>query len=97
MGEHLDIFGKLEYEAVPEIVERVIQAYKDAEIDLVYVVYNEFKPGISQRLIAQRILLVQEIGRREVALAEEFTLEERGRMGGGRKGCRPKFEGNAGN
>src|SRR5262249_7140547 len=34
-----------------------------------------------QRLIAQRILPVQELGRREVALTEEFTLEERERMG----------------
>jgi F-type H+-transporting ATPase subunit gamma len=81
VGEHLNILGKLEYEAVSEIVERVIEAYKDAEFDSVYVIYNEFKSVIAQRLIAQRILPVQEIGRKEVALAEEFTLEERERMG----------------
>jgi F-type H+-transporting ATPase subunit gamma len=81
VGEHLNLLGKLEYEAVAEIVERVIQAYDHAEIDSVYVLYNEFKSVISQRLIAQRILPVQEIGRREVALAEEFTLEQRERMG----------------
>ena len=75
------MLGKLEYEAVSEIVERVIEAYKHAEIDSVYVIYNEFKSVISQRLIAQRVLPVQEIGRKEVALAEEFTLEERERMG----------------
>ncbi len=81
VGEHLDLLGKLEYDRVAEIVGRVIQAYKDGEIDSVYVIYNEFKSVISQRLIAQRILPVQEIGRREVALAEEFTVEERERMG----------------
>ena len=81
VGEHLNLLAKLEYEAVAEIVERVIQAYDHAEIDSVYVLYNEFKSVISQRLIAQRILPVQEIGRREVALAEEFTLEQRERMG----------------
>ena len=81
VGEHLNLLGKLEYEAVSEIVERVIQAYDRAEIDSVYVIYNEFKSVISQRLIAQRILPVQEIGRREVALTEEFSLEERERMG----------------
>ena len=81
VGEHLNLLGKLEYEAVSEIVERVIQAYDHGEIDSVYVIYNEFKSVISQRLIVQRILPVQEIGRREVALTEEFTLEERERMG----------------
>ena len=80
VGEHLNLLGRLEYEAVAEIVERVIQAYDHAEIDSVYVLYNEFKSVISQRLIAQRILPVQEIGRREVALTEEFSLEERERM-----------------
>jgi len=80
VGEHLNILGKLEYEAVSEIVERVIQEYDHAGIDSVYVIYNEFKSVISQRLIAQRILPVQEIGRREVFLTEEFTLEERERM-----------------
>ena len=81
VGEHLDLLGKLEYEAVAKIVERVILAYNNAEIDSVYVIYNEFKSVISQRLIGQRILPVQEIGRREVALAEEFTLEQREHMG----------------
>ena len=81
VGEHLNLLGKLEYEAVSEIVEKMIEAYDDGAIDSVYVIYNEFKSVISQRLIAQRILPVQEIGRREVALTEEFTLEERERMG----------------
>jgi len=79
VGEHLNILGKLEYETVAEIVERVIQAYDRGEIDSVYVLYNEFKSVISQRLIAQRILPVQEIGRREVFLTEEFSLEEKER------------------
>jgi F-type H+-transporting ATPase subunit gamma len=81
VGEHLNLLGKLQYEAVAEIVERLLEAYDKAEIDSVYVIYNEFKSVISQRLIAQRILPVQEIGRREVLLTEEFTLEERERMG----------------
>ena len=81
VGEYLNLLGKLQYEAVSEIVEGAIEAYDHGEIDSVYVIYNEFKSVISQRLIAQRILPVQEIGRREVALAEEFTPEERERMG----------------
>ncbi len=87
VGEHLNLLGKLEYEAVSEIVEKLIRAYDDAEIDSVYVLYNEFKSVISQRLIAQRILPVQEIGRREVFLTEEFTLEERERMGEAARGA----------
>ncbi len=81
VGEHLNLLAKVEFEAVNEIAERIIKAYTDEEIDSVYVIFNEFKSVISQRLIAQRILPVQEIGRREVALTEEFTAEQRERMG----------------
>jgi F-type H+-transporting ATPase subunit gamma len=81
VGEHLNLLAKLDYEAVAEIVERLLEAYKHEEIDSVYVIYNEFKSVIAQRLVAQRILPVQEIGRREVVLTEEFSLEERERMG----------------
>jgi F-type H+-transporting ATPase subunit gamma len=81
IGEHLNLLAKVEFEAVDEIAERIIKAYTEEEIDSVYVIFNEFKSVISQRLIAQRILPVQEIGRREVALTEEFTAEQRERMG----------------
>src|ERR1700691_4298380 len=81
IGEHLNVLAKVEYESVSEITERIAKAYKNEEIDSVYLIFNEFKSVISQRLIAQRILPVQELGRREVALAEEFSLEERERMG----------------
>jgi F-type H+-transporting ATPase subunit gamma len=81
VAEHLNLLAKVEYEAVNEIAEQIAKAYKDEQIDSVYLIFNEFKSVISQRVIAQRILPVQELGRREVALAEEFTLEERERMG----------------
>ncbi len=81
VGEHLSMLAKVDYESVNEIGERIAKEYMDEKFDSVYLVFNEFKSVIAQRLIAQRILPVQELGRREVALAEEFTLEERERMG----------------
>ena len=81
IGEHLNVLAKVEYEPVSEIAERIVSAYCDQQIDSVYLIFNEFKSVISQRVIAQRILPVQELGRREVALAEEFQVEERERMG----------------
>ena len=81
IGEHLNLLAKVDYEPVSEIADRIAKAYSEQQIDSVYLIFNEFKSVISQRLIAQRILPVQELGRREVALAEEFELEERERMG----------------
>ncbi len=81
IGEHLNLLAKVDYEQVSEISSHIAKAYVDEHTDSVYLIFNEFKSVIAQRLIAQRILPVQELGRREVALAEEFTLEERERMG----------------
>ena len=81
VGEHLSMLAKVDYESVSEIGERIAKEYKEEKFDSVYLIFNEFKSVIAQRLIAQRILPVQELGRREVALTEEFTLEERERMG----------------
>jgi len=81
IGEYLNLLARVEYEAVAEIAQRIVKAYEHGEIDSVYLIFNEFKSVISQRLIGQRLLPVQEIGRREIALTEEFTLEERERMG----------------
>jgi len=81
IGERLNLLAKVDYEEVSEIGDMIAKAYKRAEIDSAYLIFNEFKSVISQRLIAQRILPAQELRRREVALAEEFSLEARERMG----------------
>jgi len=81
VGEHLDLLAKVQYDAVEELANGIIKRYCHEQIDGVYLVFNEFKSVISQRVIVERILPVQEIGRREVAQAEELTKEERERMG----------------
>jgi F-type H+-transporting ATPase subunit gamma len=66
---------------VEELANGIIKRYCHEQIDGVYLVFNEFKSVISQRVIVERILPVQEIGRRDVAQVEELTKEERERMG----------------
>ena len=81
VGEQLTLLGKLEFEAVSELADNIVKRYCREKIDSVYVIFNEFKSVISQRLIAQRLLPVQEIGRREVTQAEELSQADRERMG----------------
>jgi F-type H+-transporting ATPase subunit gamma len=55
----------------------VIRRYQREEIDAVYVVFNEFKSVIAQRLIVEQILPIEQIGEQAVRLAEEMTEEEK--------------------
>jgi F-type H+-transporting ATPase subunit gamma len=77
IGEHVGVLGKVEYAMVSEMAERAIDRYSAGEIDSVYVLFNEFKSVISQRLIVERVLPVERVGEMSVAQAEEMTPKEK--------------------
>jgi len=76
-GEHVGILGKLEFSQASALAESVIRRYCREEIDSVYIVFNEFKSVIAQRLIVEQILPIEQIGEQAVRLAEEMTEEEK--------------------
>jgi F-type H+-transporting ATPase subunit gamma len=76
-GEHVGILGKVEFAQASALARNVISRYKREEIDAVYVVFNEFKSVIAQRLIVEQILPIEQIGEQAVRLAEELTEEEK--------------------
>jgi len=76
-GEHVGVLGKLEFSQARALAETVIRRYQRQEVDAVYVVFNEFKSVIAQRLIVEQILPIEQIGAQAVRLAEEMTEEEK--------------------
>ena len=76
-GEHVGILGKVEFAQASALAESVIARYEHEEIDAVYVVFNEFKSVIAQRLIVEQILPIEHIGQPAVRLVEEMTEEEK--------------------
>ena len=76
-GEHVGMLGKVEFAQASALAESVIARYKREEIDAVYVVFNEFKSVIAQRLIGEQILPIEHIGEQAVRLAEELSEEEK--------------------
>jgi F-type H+-transporting ATPase subunit gamma len=76
-GEHVGILGKVEFAQASALAESVIACYTREEVDAVYVVFNEFKSVIAQRLIVEQILPIEQIGEPAVRLAEEMTEEEK--------------------
>jgi F-type H+-transporting ATPase subunit gamma len=76
-GEHVGVLGKLEFSQARRLAESVIGRYQREEIDSVYVVFNEFKSVIAQRLIVEQILPIEHIGEQSVRMAEEMTEEEK--------------------
>jgi F-type H+-transporting ATPase subunit gamma len=77
VGEQVGVLNKLEYSLASGLAERVIDRYTNEEIDAVYIVYNEFKSVIAQRLVVERLLPIEEVGEVSVAQAEGMSAEER--------------------
>ncbi len=78
-GEHVGVLGRVTFEDVQGIAEKVIRRFEDGQVDAVYLIFNEFKSMIAQRLLVERVLPVPEIGERDIAHAEELSQEERKR------------------
>ncbi len=78
-GDHPGMLEKLETGRVYELARDIIARYVREEIDACYIVYNEFKSVISQRLVVEQLLPLIKIGSPRIAGAVEPTLEERER------------------
>src|SRR5919109_368413 len=77
VGEQIGVLNKLDYSVAAEIADRVIERYSHGDIDSVYLLFNEFKSVIVQRLVVEQILPVEHIGRAVVSQAAEMTKEEK--------------------
>ena len=62
VGEQIGVLNKIDYALASELAERVIERYSQEEIDSVYLLYNEFKSVIAQRLVVEQILPIEQIG-----------------------------------
>src|SRR5208283_4188255 len=73
------ILSHLEASHVLEAAHEIISRYVGEEIDAAYIVYNEFKSVIAQRLVVEKLLPLLEVGKPQIAGVVEPTAEEKER------------------
>ena len=76
-AEHVDLLVRSEFEAVTEFARTIVARYERSEIDSVYLVYNEFKSVLSQRIVVEKMLPIFRFGAGIIEDAEEMTEEQR--------------------
>jgi F-type H+-transporting ATPase subunit gamma len=76
-GEYVGVLGKVDHNFANTLGQSLIERYCRGEIDGVYILFNEFKSVIAQRLVAERLLPIKEIGEVDLQMAEEPSEEER--------------------
>jgi F-type H+-transporting ATPase subunit gamma len=75
-GDHPGMLLKLETSRVFALAQSIIARYCSEEIDAAYIVYNEFKSVISQRLVVEKLLPLMKIGIPQITGAEEPSKAE---------------------
>jgi F-type H+-transporting ATPase subunit gamma len=79
-GDYPGMLDKPSFDQVALMAREVVHRYIEEELDAVYLVFNEFKSVMAQRVVVERILPIIEPGRRDIKQVEEMSQEEREEM-----------------
>ncbi len=75
-AEHPDTLLRANIEDIGAMARSIIGRYERAEIDAVYVVYNEFKSVIQQRVVVEKLLPIRKLGEQQITTVAEVMSDE---------------------
>jgi F-type H+-transporting ATPase subunit gamma len=59
--QHVNLFGKLRYEDAQDVAQAAIESFAGGQVDAIYLVYNEFKSVMQQRVVIERLLPIAKL------------------------------------
>jgi F-type H+-transporting ATPase subunit gamma len=59
--QYLNIMSRIDYSYAQEIAKNVIRYYSETELDAVYLLYNQFKSVISQKIVLEPLLPIRRL------------------------------------
>lgn len=75
---YLNVFRKVEFTSAKEIAENAIKSYLEGNLDAIYIVYNEFKSTLQQRVVVKRLLPIERLPEQAVETASLDYIYEPG-------------------
>ncbi|MGO8815519.1 MAG: ATP synthase F1 subunit gamma [Terriglobia bacterium] len=76
VGEHINIFGRLQFSQAQPIAQRIIELYTEEKVDSVDFIYNEFKSIMSQRVMVERYLPIKPIAPAQGEALIDYIYEQ---------------------
>ncbi|HZI93800.1 MAG TPA: ATP synthase F1 subunit gamma [Patescibacteria group bacterium] len=74
-GDYVDLFRGLKYEDAAGIARSIMTRYIERDLDAVYLVYNEFKSVIQQKVVVERLLPIQRLELPPEANVQDYIYE----------------------
>jgi F-type H+-transporting ATPase subunit gamma len=79
IGDYVGVLNRVPFSLAKKVADQVCDLYTDEKVDSVYLVYNEFKSVIAQRLVVDEILPIEQIGEADIRMSEGMSEEDRKR------------------
>lgn len=73
--EFVNLFSRLDFGHAKEIGQEIIAAYAEGKSDGVYLIYNEFKSLLSQRVVAEQLLPLPEFRPSRTSYAASLRVD----------------------
>jgi len=74
-GEYVDLFRTLSYEDAARLARNIMGRYIEKDLDAVYLIYNEFKSVMQQRVVVERLLPIQRLELPPSAAVQDYIYE----------------------
>ena len=74
-NEHIGLFQSVKFAAAKAIAQDLIRAYAGQELDQVYLLYNEFKSVVQQRIVVERLLPIERLAFEPTEPALDYIYE----------------------
>ena len=76
VSEYTNFFSKLDVGNARDIATQLVDLYTKAEIDAVYIIYNEFKSVIQQRIVLEKLLPLGSSELKEKPSGVDYIFEQ---------------------
>lgn len=73
--QYTNIFRQVRFEDAKGIADKTIRAYTEGDLDAIYIVYNEFKSMLSQRIVLKRLLPLERLPEPTAAQTLDYIYE----------------------
>jgi len=74
-AEEIGLFQSLQFARAQQVAHRLIHSYVEAEVDQIWLAYNEFKTVVQQKVIVERLLPIQRLTLEPTEPAQDYIYE----------------------
>jgi len=74
-SHEINIFRKITFKNAMDISDRIITSYTEGNLDALYLLYNEYKSALQQKVVIEKLLPIERMKLEEKEIAVDYIYE----------------------